>query len=608
MKSLTIIIATLLSSSLSFAQYCNAGPNETSDSNLGDISLIGKTSSIKIISSCPGSLGTKDLTTSQSADLVANETYTLNIDFNTCGGNYDNGGEAWIDYNKNQKFEGSESIGQWFGNTSKGSQNFTFTIPNWVGDGATRIRFMQQEGFKPPFHSCCSFNYGAVIDAKILLSGGTNQILGVMDPSKYGYNPFATVNDASGDLDGNPSDCIGAIPLCNGSEYSEATSVDDIGDVTNEFSSSNTCIGVSGITNDVEVNSIWYTFTVPNTGTVSFTITPNNLNDDYDWVVFDITAPDHSCETMFADGSISCNFSGTPGETGPNGQPGGQNEPPFTAQQGNTYAVCVTNWTGSTDGYSIDFAESEANIYVTDFDTDDQEICYGDSADLRAQYQGPTFDVLDYIWSPGNLVVDSTKQFTTTIGIREDTTVFYVSLNLGACDFQDSVIVYAFEAESEFNTSYDSIISPVVVDIENLSSENTVRYFWDFDNGDTSDSRDPVEQFYYTPGEYNVMLVIENEIGCVDTAYQTIAVPEFSIPNVITPNGDGVNDTLIVTGLKELTNLHIYNRWGKLVTTFRDFRNNFDGGDLSDGVYFYQLTRQDGSAIEEFKGWITIKR
>src|SRR2546421_564261 len=38
-----------------------------------------------------------------------------------------------------------------------------------------------------------------------------------------------------------------------------------------------------------DINPYWYKFTCFKAGTLGFVITPNNLNEDYDWQVFDIT-------------------------------------------------------------------------------------------------------------------------------------------------------------------------------------------------------------------------------------------------------------------------------------------------------------------------------
>ena len=104
------------------------------------------------------------------------------------------------------------------------------------------------------------------------------------------------------------------------------------------------------------------------------------------------------------------------------------------------------------------------------------------------------------------------------------------------------------------------------------------------------------------------------------------------IPNVFTPNGDGVNDTFIVTedestgddgDLKsisafeyesydvlnlyfESTELYVFNRWGRIVYESRDYQNDWDGDKLPDGVYFYVLKCFGAESDEVYKGSVSI--
>ncbi|MBN7813051.1 DUF11 domain-containing protein, partial [Algoriphagus sp. H41] len=85
---------------------------------------------------------------------------------------------------------------------------------------------------------------------------------------------------------------------------------------------------------------------------------------------------------------------------------------------------------------------------------------------------------------------------------------------------------------------------------------------------------------------------------------------EFEIPNAITPNGDGVNDTWVIKGLREFfaTNkVTIVNRWGVEVYKSSNYQNDWSGGNLNGGTYFYQLEVRDSSGKEHtFTGFITL--
>ncbi|MBK7335314.1 MAG: hypothetical protein IPJ00_03775 [Saprospirales bacterium] len=167
-------------------------------------------------------------------------------------------------------------------------------------------------------------------------------------------------------------DCLGAIPVCQ-QIYSETLSPSGDGNYNNEINTSISC--TAG-----ELNSIWYTFTVDQSGNFGFLLTPNDINDDYDWSLFNITTA--SCEDIFSNQNliVSCNAAGGGTCDGLTGATGGTNfdiqgagcgvNPPTISNAltafndlipviaGNTYVLMVSNWTGSPNGYTLDFGLS----------------------------------------------------------------------------------------------------------------------------------------------------------------------------------------------------------------------------------------------------------
>jgi len=79
-----------------------------------------------------------------------------------------------------------------------------------------------------------------------------------------------------------------------------------------------------------------------------------------------------------------------------------------------------------------------------------------------------------------------------------------------------------------------------------------------------------------------------------------------SIPNVITPNGDNKNEFFIVDKNEtEGLSLLILNRWGKQVYQSSNYKNNWNGDDLTTGVYFYTIS---GRCVRTVKGSISLIR
>jgi gliding motility-associated-like protein len=85
-------------------------------------------------------------------------------------------------------------------------------------------------------------------------------------------------------------------------------------------------------------------------------------------------------------------------------------------------------------------------------------------------------------------------------------------------------------------------------------------------------------------------------VNCSDTI---IPILPFEFPNVITTNGDGINDLFEIQDLPTNTEVIIINRWGNVVLKSDNYQNNWDGKDSSgkelvDGVYTYKFKTKDG--------------
>jgi len=111
-----------------------------------------------------------------------------------------------------------------------------------------------------------------------------------------------------------------------------------------------------------------------------------------------------------------------------------------------------------------------------------------------------------------------------------------------------------------------------------------------------------------TSGLYT--LTATNFCGSVtDTA--SLLVEICAIPNVITPNGDGINDYFYTRYADNYAdvNLTIYNRWGRVVYKTDSYRNDWKGENMNDnsvadGVYYYIMVWNEGK--EDQAGTITV--
>ncbi|MDR1342479.1 MAG: gliding motility-associated C-terminal domain-containing protein [Prevotellaceae bacterium] len=80
---------------------------------------------------------------------------------------------------------------------------------------------------------------------------------------------------------------------------------------------------------------------------------------------------------------------------------------------------------------------------------------------------------------------------------------------------------------------------------------------------------------------------------------------------MFTPNGDGVDDYFEIPGLLSYPNnkLLMFNRYSDEVYQKRSYANDWDGGNLPDGGYYYLLTIYlDKDVVQKYSGFVSIKR
>lgn len=119
--------------------------------------------------------------------------------------------------------------------------------------------------------------------------------------------------------------------------------------------------------------------------------------------------------------------------------------------------------------------------------------------------------------------------------------------------------------------------------------------------------------------EYIATIIDSN--GCIDTDTLILRIRDnrIFVPNVFSPNGDGINDFFTIYGssdVKEIMYLNIYDRWGELVfskTNFPHSQENegwdgtFGGQKLNPGVYVYSAeVRLLNKKIEKIIGELTL--
>ena len=142
-------------------------------------------------------------------------------------------------------------------------------------------------------------------------------------------------------------------------------------------------------------------------------------------------------------------------------------------------------------------------------------------------------------------------------------------------------------------------------------SQGAVEWIWNFGDGILSTEQNPTHPFTL-PGTYFVTLHAQNQFGCAGTVVHgpyIISLPELFIPNVFSPNSDGVNDRfeILYSGNQPFL-LTVFDRWGKVSYQTNSKNAHWDGqieaADAPEGVYYYTLKVGD----REYNGNLTLVR
>ncbi len=235
-----------------------------------------------------------------------------------------------------------------------------------------------------------------------------------------------------------------------------------------------------------------------------------------------------------------------------------------------------------------------------------------------------------YALDSGTAIENPEKAKTKVFNLDFGDNYFVWSLSHGVClDYsRDTTTVYLEYVpdvnDDEYDTPYNTELDfePMENDSEVDETEIIVTGVGDIqgkliNNGDGSFTYIPDPEFIGTIRlKYTV-----SKLSCPensDEGYIVIKVGDgddcFGV-NVITPNGDGINDELIFpcleSGNHEKTELIVFNQWGSQVYRSYDYKNDWSGTynrkDLPVGTYYYILY-PDGNKSKAIKGFFVIER
>ena len=241
----------------------------------------------------------------------------------------------------------------------------------------------------------------------------------------------------------------------------------------------------------------------------------------------------------------------------------------------------------------------------------DTIICLNGTAILRGSVSGNAGPV-SYLWSPATGVKDSTKAVTTASPAVTTRYTLKVT-DLTGCGFTatDDVLV---SVQPPVRAFAGNDTNAVKGQPHQLMGSGGVQYLW----SPTAPLNNPAIQnplaTLYADTKFT--LIVRDVAGCVgfDTVFiKVYDGPQYYVPNVFSPNGDGLNDVFrpIPVGMVNTQWFRVYNRWGELVFETNQWLKGWDGTykgkkqPIDVYVWVVKGTDKNGKPIDG-KGTVTL--
>ena len=237
----------------------------------------------------------------------------------------------------------------------------------------------------------------------------------------------------------------------------------------------------------------------------------------------------------------------------------------------------------------------------------DLQVCLGDPAGLHVEAAG------SYLWSPGQLLDDSTLQ--DPVAMIDSTTTFTVTVTgANGCVATDEVLVNLFQPVSA-DAGPDQVLIEKTETMMSalLGTGETGSWSLVQGTGVPDDLMDPDTRITQLDRGENIFGWHVSNGVCPDSVdLVSISVIDIVVPTVITPNGDGLNDNFIITGIEyyDHSALVVLNRWGEEIYQEEPYTNSWSGQDrsgreLPEGTYFIMLKITENDIR---KGYVVLVR
>jgi len=240
------------------------------------------------------------------------------------------------------------------------------------------------------------------------------------------------------------------------------------------------------------------------------------------------------------------------------------------------------------------------------------EACVNDNVNFTNQSSIVDGSPLSFSWVFGDgdsSILENPSHIYTSSGLKN--VRLFTTSNFGCVDSIDKV-VEAFLLPSVYAGLDTSVSKGYEVQLMSLVPGG-INFNWSpIDGLNDNTIFNPIASPLETT---NYILEATDVNGCINSDTITITVIndfKLLVNNIITPDGNGQNDTWVIENIKALNtaNVHIYNKRGRLIYFSDNYQNDWNGfyGDdeLPDGTYYYVINFTDSDSL--YRGSINLLR
>lgn len=278
------------------------------------------------------------------------------------------------------------------------------------------------------------------------------------------------------------------------------------------------------------------------------------------------------------------------------------------------------------------------NVLSNDFDPDGDEItAIVLNSDVSVSGAELNFDFVTmeftYVPAPDFTGIDSfSYEITDASGLSSNIAWVYITVEGDDIPVEIVVIAVNDSSSTEMNAS---VLIPVLQNDTIPSGSLPDVSLLDFPENGSVIVNNSDQTFTYIPNigfsgtdMFNYIVCVYNEqsqLVCDTALVVVVILPDEQNCNVslaqgFSPNGDGVNDTFIISGIECFADnqpeLQIFNRWGDVVYSVSNYTNEQawngnwkgTGKNVPDGTYFYRLDLRTGLKSDLKSGFIEVNR